>query len=716
MNGWRIVSLQRDLGLHAIEWDELATRSFGGHPFLDSRFINGLLASFGDGSERLCLHEMNGQVTAMCLLRAKNPLAWASFQPSQAQLGTTMIPDHSLLTSLMYCLPPTVLQLDLLCNDPEVGDVLAGAMRPLRRANHALTIKIRVDGDFDSYWSARPRSLQSNSKRYQKRLDEDGIEVRFGLNLWTDEVAAAIERYVILEDAGWKGREGTALGSMPEQLGFYRSLMAAAAGDGEAEVHELWFDGVLAASRMLLRNGSNYYMLKTTYDERFRKYAPGRLLLRKVIEHIFQAGEAGAIEFYTDADNSLLEWSSENRWLQHVTLYRYSLAALLASVRQAFRGRAEPPSACTVLSYDHPAELPADVRHAMQLGEQRNIGCGHAWYVNLVDTVYPGDKGLRFYVLRRDSQVVAVVPLRLAPARLGMRVHSLGNFYTSLYEPVLDPGLKSAELALLLSELASDCGSLASIQLAPLDVSAHAYVALLDAMRMNRWVPFEYFSFGNWFQPVSGDGASYLATRNGTTKSTIKRMGKKFAAEGGTLELVTDIAGLDRGIAAYEEVYASSWKKPEPFPDFMPGLFRTYAEKGFLRLGLAWLGGRPVAAQIWIVAHGRAEIYKLAYHEDYKAYSPGTLITAMLMAHVIDVDRVREIDYLIGDDPYKKTWVSDRRERWGIIAYNPWSPLGLGGLLLETLRRGAKALQRGAGWRQRRPAPAAPDKAAAASA
>jgi CelD/BcsL family acetyltransferase involved in cellulose biosynthesis len=708
MNGWRVVRLDRSLGQHAPAWDELNTRAFGGHPFLDSRFIEGLLANFGDGSERLCLYESNGLTMAMCLLRPKGLLGWTSFQPSQAQLGTTLVPDHQLLATLMECLPPSVLQLDLLCNDPEVGAVLAGAVRPLYRTNHALTIKIDVDGPFESYWATRSRGLQSNSKRYEKRLADDGVTVRFDRATWTDEVAVALERYVELEGAGWKGREGTALGSRPEQLRFYRQLMAGAAGDGEAEVHELWFDGELAASRILLRNGGNVYMLKTTYNERFRKYAPGRMLLRKVIEEIFREERKGAIEFYTDADNNMLEWGGQYRWLQHVTLYRFPLAALLATVRQSLARRKPSAPACSVDSYDHPAELPADVRSFMQAAEQGNIEFGHAWYLNLVNTVYPETPGLRFYVLRREQAIAAVLPLRLERSALGWRAHSLSNFYTSLFQPVLDPSVKAVELAEVLAAVRRDFPALASMQLTPLDVGSHAYVALLSAMRLNRWVPFEYFSFGNWYQPVSGDGATYLASRNGTTKSTMKRMGKKFSNDGGTLEIVTEPADLARGIAAYEEVYASSWKKPEPFPAFMPGLLQTYAEKGFLRLGLAWLGGRPIAAQLWIVSHGRAEIYKLAYHEEFKGYSPGTLITAMLMEYVIDIDKVREIDYLIGDDPYKKTWVSERRERWGIIAFNPWTPRGAAGLAIETMGRTIKYLQKKLGKRHLPPPPPKP--------
>jgi hypothetical protein len=65
----------------------------------------------------------------------------------------------------------------------------------------------------------------------------------------------------------------------------------------------------------------------------------------------------------------------------------------------------------------------------------------------------------------------------------------------------------------------------------------------------------------------------------------------------------------------------------------------------------------------------------------------------MLMEHVFETDKVSEVDYLIGDDPYKNTWMSARRERWGIVAYNPRSPHGLAGLSYESLGRAVKAVK-----------------------
>ncbi|MCK7579209.1 MAG: GNAT family N-acetyltransferase [Chromatiales bacterium] len=155
-------------------------------------------------------------------------------------------------------------------------------------------------------------------------------------------------------------------------------------------------------------------------------------------------------------------------------------------------------------------------------------------------------------------------------------------------------------------------------------------------------------------------------------RHTLERKGRALAAGGGfIIKVISGGLELDEAINAYEQIYASSWKKSEPYPTFMPELIRLCARRGWLRLGLAYINHEVVAVQLWIVHQRKASIYKLAHDPHFDRYSVGTLLTNHMMRHVIEVDRVGEVDYLIGDETYKKDWMTRRRERWGLIAYNP---------------------------------------------
>jgi CelD/BcsL family acetyltransferase involved in cellulose biosynthesis len=697
MNHWAILPLQRSLGAHARTWDALNESGFGNHPMLTSLFVDGLLQCFGTGTEHLCVLEEHGRVQAMCVLTRKNTFLWTSFLPSQAQIGLTMIDDATLLPGLLRSLPGYVIRLDLLCNDPLVGGLASSTRSAAGRFNHSLTIQISLTETFDKYWASRSKNLQANFKRYVKQLTTDGFEQRHVQITQPEQIAAAVDRYAAIEGSGWKGRIGTALGSKPTQLRFYQQLMLGFARHGDAVVHELWFGEKLVASRLVIRRHQMVTILKTTYDESMAAYAPGRLQLRAVIEDAFVTSPGGQLEFYTDATLDQLGWATGSRWIPHVTLYRTQAAVLLMAAARALRTRHATPVAdledkegIAIEMYHDPDELPPQAQKLMNHTEQMSVELGMAWFRNLILTVYPSDPGVHFFVLRQGQQVRAVLPLRVAKRGLGWQLHSLSNYYTALYSPAMVPNLKPEEMANLLALVRMKFPRASSFRLAPMNPDSHAYQTLLSALQLQGWMPFEFFAFGNWYLPVRDSWQDYLSNRDGMLRSTLKRRSKKFSNVGGTLQLVSKASDMPAAISAYEQVYAKSWKTPEPFVDFSSGLLKMCASQGWLRLGMAWIAGKPIAAQLWIVANGRAEIYKVAYDEGFKTYSPGTLVTAMLMQHVQEVDKVHEVDYLIGDDAYKKAWMTHRRERWGIVAYNPRTLGGLGGVLSEMVGRWGK--------------------------
>lgn len=332
---------------------------------------------------------------------------------------------------------------------------------------------------------------------------------------------------------------------------------------------------------------------------------------------------------------------------------------------------------------------PADVMKLFADAEARRIAYGSLWLKHLTAAVFPGDSRARVYVLRRKGCAVAALPVRLGDTPAA-GVEALSNYYTALYAPLVEPDPEPTLLAPLLRAIGRDHPGCAQMRFAPMDPGEPAFAVLRASLLAAGLRPFDYFCHGNWYHPVAESGETYFARRSSNLRSTIRRADRKLHAAGARFEVLQDRADVERAVAAYVHVYDRSWKQREPYPDFVPGLVRLCAQRGWLRLGVLWLNEQPIAAQLWIVANRRAEIYKVAYDEAHKPLSPGGVLTAKLMQHVIDVDKVLEVDFLMGDDSYKSQWMSQRRERWGLLAYNPRSLRGLIGWLRESLARRMK--------------------------
>jgi hypothetical protein len=344
-------------------------------------------------------------------------------------------------------------------------------------------------------------------------------------------------------------------------------------------------------------------------------------------------------------------------------------------------GSATPSPGAGYAVYCDISSLPADALRVLEAAGSEDFQSSAAWFDNFVSTVDSAAAAAEFHVWSDCGQARLVLALLIDRQPGSCTARALGNYYTTRYAPIRARNLDAAEAAVgfdaILAELFKREAGLHTIQLGPLEAGSDDETLLRAALRRQGCAVFDLHAFQNWQLPVTTDWPTYLATRDGKLRTTLSRMGRRFAARGGRVALVQGGDGLDEAIAAYEAVYAASWKQPEPHPQFMPGLMRAAARLGQLRMAIAWLQDKPIAAQVWMVAGGRADIYKLAHDESHKETSPGSLLTALLMQHVFEVDRVKVVDYLSGDDGYKRLWMSEVRERRSLLAYRLSSARGL---------------------------------------
>lgn len=345
---WELHTLRGNLGLHRPDWDDLNARLCASNPYFSSSFIDPLLEHFGKGNECICIHRTAHGVDAMVIVVPVSIGKWATFLPAQAQIAPVMVCDVTDLRQLLPRLSHSTIALDLLSQDPQISRLKSGeAQLPVVSSRHARTVSISLAASFDMYWAQRPKKLRQNIDRRMRRAHESHREIRYDEVSDPGQIEAAVRRYGELESSGWKGQVGTSIHADNDQGRFYVDTMTRFAVQGRAFAYELFFDGRLVASRLAVSSDRMLVMLKTTYDEAESRLAPGRLLLYLVLEAEFRKQRYEAVEFYTDANKDLIEWSTSERWISHHLLLRNFL---LKRLYHLFRGKAETqdPSAAVV--------------------------------------------------------------------------------------------------------------------------------------------------------------------------------------------------------------------------------------------------------------------------------------------------------------------------------------------------------------------------------
>lgn len=343
-----------------------------------------------------------------------------------------------------------------------------------------------------------------------------------------------------------------------------------------------------------------------------------------------------------------------------------------------------------VAVYESLDDLPQVVAETCSYPRQSDFFISLDWFRCLYDGALRGELTPRVYVLSDDADVPQAV-LFCAQPNGHRTLVSLNNYYSMAWGPVMLGTLTIRDaLGRLADHILTERPRWHTVdwRLLPGEawVQANAATALRDAGCSVE----TYHQFDNWYLPVGGQSFdTYYAARPSRLRNTVKRKEKKLRADHAVEIRVhtADDEALGLAVDDWTAIYNSSWKNPEPYPDFIPTLCRTAARLGLLRLGVLHVDNEAAAAQLWINTPHKALIYKLAYREEFAKQSVGSILSRELFRIAIDEDRVAEIDYGVGSEAYKQEWMTDVRQLTGVHACNPRTLSGIGCSLRAKTKR-----------------------------
>lgn len=287
------------------ELDHLATRTIESNIFFNPRFLAPAMPRLEDREVRLAVirdgDEERSRLRFLAPFSIERPAVplgvpvirlWSSqFGP----LGTPLvdrddpagvIEDFLSMMARPHLRFPKVLVLPDLRLDGPVAGMLRTVVEmrdlPIETVDQVERPYLASDLDGDAYFKQALGSHHLREFRRLRRRLADRGDLQYRIARQPEEVRLALETFLALEAAGWKGRSRSAMAVDRFQAAFAREAVNRLAEEGLCRIHTLELDGKTIASLVVFVENGIGYTWKTAYDESLAAFSPGTLLMMDV--------------------------------------------------------------------------------------------------------------------------------------------------------------------------------------------------------------------------------------------------------------------------------------------------------------------------------------------------------------------------------------------------------------------------------------------------
>jgi CelD/BcsL family acetyltransferase involved in cellulose biosynthesis len=300
-------------------WEELAANAVEANPFYEHWILLPALRAQGEGNGFRCVLVWDGErlIGLLPFERRLNfkglPAATlTSWRHSAYLLCTPLVRAGAAaqcLQAFFDWLPheAAIAEFRYIPCDGAFHSALSDATRnaactvvPTAKFSRAL---LRKGADAESYMqAAMSAQLRKQLRRKERRLAERSEFTVTTIGPGAD-IGAEIERFLLLEVSGWKGKAGGAFASSEASLCFGREVLAEAHRRGRLQMVGIDCERRPVARRVTLLAGEGSYAFKTAYDESYATYSPGVLAELLCLREFHRLDGVQWMDSYTDPDN-----------------------------------------------------------------------------------------------------------------------------------------------------------------------------------------------------------------------------------------------------------------------------------------------------------------------------------------------------------------------------------------------------------------------------
>ncbi len=193
----------------------------------------------------------------------------------------------------------------------------------------------KTTGDWASYEASRPE--RDSRKRRAKQLAKLGdVQLTLHHPIAAEDARRLTLEAIAVEHASWKGQEGTSI-QAAGMADHYCRIAVDLARQSQLELAFLRVNGRPIAAMFSCLSHGVCHNFKIGFDEEFKKYSPGQLLIQEHLKQAFLTGSYSGVDDVGPVQPYTAIWNTDTYTVGQLVAFRPGAAAMVQMVKEKLR-------------------------------------------------------------------------------------------------------------------------------------------------------------------------------------------------------------------------------------------------------------------------------------------------------------------------------------------------------------------------------------------
>lgn len=191
---------------------------------------------------------------------------------------------------------------------------------------------VSITGTWEDYLKTRGRNTRRYWKTRREKLLNLPEEVKFIYFEDPKTLPEALQKFISIEQSGWKKNRDFTIGGNAKNKEFYDELLLCLAEKKMVTIHFLASATTEIAAAIVYKNQNTMCIAKITFREEYSAYSPGIILSSEIIKSLFGSHykECDFLGFRGEEKNNLKNnWSTGTQQTMTIQIYKKNFSMLL---------------------------------------------------------------------------------------------------------------------------------------------------------------------------------------------------------------------------------------------------------------------------------------------------------------------------------------------------------------------------------------------------